>query len=106
MNVPILVVVVVMTVHRAALAVHPSGITGDVVLLLPDGHAMFDFVDDEAARAESFVAMRGAHAYPHGHFAERQRAHAMHAGGARDAKLLDRGLDDARAFLFGEFGEG
>ena len=92
--------------HGAALAVHPARIAVDVVFLLPDGHAMFDFIDDEAAGAERFVAMRGAHAHPHGDVAERQRAHAMHAGGARDAELRDGFLDDARAFLFGELGEG
>ena len=67
---------------------------------------MFDFIDDVAAGAERFVAMRGAHAHPHGDVADRQRAHAMHAGGARDAEPRDGFVDDARAFLFGELGEG
>jgi len=64
-----------MTVRRwrgATLAVHPAGITIDVVLFLPDGHAMFDFIDDEAAGAKRLVAMRGADAHPDGHFAQRQ----------------------------------
>ncbi len=91
--------------HRASLAVHPARIAVDVVFLLPDGHAMFDFIDDEAAGAKRFVAVRGAHAHPHGDVAKRQRAHAVHAGGARDAKLRARFFDDARAFLFRELGE-
>src|SRR5690348_14517453 len=70
--------------RRASLAIHPARIARDVMLLLPDGHTVFHLVDDEAARAESFVAMRRAHAHPHGHVLESQRAHAMHAGGTRD----------------------
>src|SRR4029079_6074802 len=60
----------------------------------------------EAARAECLVAMRGADADPHGNVADGERSHAMHAGGARDAKLLAGGFYDTRAFLLGELGEG
>ena len=67
---------------------------------------MFDFIDDVTARAERFVAVRGAHAHPHGHVAQVQRAHAMHTGGARDAEPRNRFLHDARAFFLGELGKG
>src|SRR5919109_3017336 len=90
----------------AALAVDPAGVAVDVVLLLPDGHAVLHFIDDEAAGAEGLVAMRGTDAHPHGDFAECQRAHAVHAGGAGDAEPADGFFDDARAFLLGELGEG
>src|SRR5262249_50154585 len=33
---------------RAALAVYPAGVTVLIVLLLPDRHTMFDFIDDVA----------------------------------------------------------
>jgi hypothetical protein len=52
--------------HGAPLAVHPARIAIVVVFLFPDRHAMFDFIDDEATRAKRFVAVRGAHSYPHG----------------------------------------
>src|SRR5690349_14091039 len=86
----------------ASLAIHPPRIAVLVVFLLPDRHAMFDFIDDVAARAEGFVAMRGTHADPDGDVGERQRSHAMHARGARDAIPLDGFLHDARAFLLGK----
>ena len=35
----------------AALAVHPAGVTAEVVLLLPDRHAVLDLIDDVAAGA-------------------------------------------------------
>src|SRR5882672_11458772 len=66
---------------------------------------MFDFIDDVATRAEGFLAMRGAHAHPHGHFAQCQGTHPMYAGGAGHAESRDGLIDDAAAFLLGEFGE-
>ena len=66
---------------------------------------MLDFVDDEAAGAERFVAMRGAHAHPDRDVADGERTDAMHAGGARDAEARDGFRDDARAFLFRELHE-
>jgi hypothetical protein len=101
----VLVFVRVCAWHGASLAVHPARIAIDVVFLFPDGHAMFDFIDDEAAGTKRFVAVRGAHSYPHGDVAQAQRAHAVHAGGARDAILRARFFDDTCAFLFGELGE-
>ena len=84
------------------LAVDPARIAIDVVLLLPDGHAVFDFIDDVAAGAKRLVAMRGAHADPHGDVADAEVADAMHARRALHAKALDRFLDDALAFLLRE----
>ncbi len=87
----------------AALAVDPSGVAGDVVLLLPDRHAVLDFVDDEAAGLKRFAAMARAHADPHGEFADFERADAMHAQRMRDAEALDGRAHDALAFLDREF---
>jgi hypothetical protein len=67
------------------------------VLFLPDRDAVLDFVDDEAAGAEGFVAVVGADADPHSHFANAELAHAMHTLGGHDAELRDGLLDDARA---------
>jgi len=63
---------------------------------------MFDFVDDVAARAECFVAMACACAYPHCHFSDGEVANAVHAGCAFDAEALDRFRDDAFAFFYRE----
>ena len=46
---------------RAALAVDPAGVTIQVLLLLPDGQAMLDLIDDVPAGAERLIAVRGAH---------------------------------------------
>src|SRR5688572_28158637 len=89
----------------ASLAVHPARIAGDVVFLLPDGHAMFHFIDDEAAGTECLVAMRGADADPYRDIADGERAHAVHTRGARDPVSLDGLGHDARAFLLGELRE-
>ena len=91
--------------RRAALAIDPAGVTVDVVLLLPDRHAMLDFIDDESAGAERLVTMHRADADPDRDVADGQRADAMYAGGARHTELLDRGLHDACAFLLGELRE-
>ena len=64
------VLVLVLRGRRATLAVHPAGVAVDVVLFLPDGHTMFDFIDDETAGAEGFVAMGGADAHPYRHLAD------------------------------------
>src|ERR1700678_2142243 len=66
----------------AALAVHPARIAAAIVFLLPDGHSMLHFIDDEAAGIEGLAAMHGADAHPHGHVAQSQRADAMDAQSA------------------------
>jgi len=63
----------------AALAVHPPGITAQVVLLFPDRQSVLHLVDDVTAGAERLVAVRGAHSHPHGELADRESADAMHA---------------------------
>src|SRR5258708_1498566 len=62
-----LVLVSVAGRHRAALAVHPAGITASIMFFLPDRHAMFHFVDDEPAGVQALAPLRG----PHPEFLER-----------------------------------
>src|SRR5580692_11232380 len=85
--------------RRAALAVHPAGITVQVVLLLPDRDAMLDLVDDVAASQKGFLAVPRAHPHPHGQLAQLQIADAMYASGVFDAKTRHGLGDDALAFL-------
>src|SRR5215469_15615245 len=87
---------------RATLAVDPAGVTAQVMLLLPDGQAVLDFVDDVTARAERLVTVRRAHAHPHGELADRERPDAMHAGGMRHTEARDRLGDDALALAHAE----
>ena len=84
---------------RAALAIDPARVAVDVVLFLPDRHAVLHFVDDVAARGECFGAMTRAHADPHRQIADRERADAMHARGSQHAEALDGFRDDALTFL-------
>src|SRR5687768_737338 len=72
--------------RRAALTVHPAGVTVFVVLLFPDGHPMFDFVNDVPARAEGFVAVARTHADPDGHITDREIADRMNARRALHAE--------------------
>jgi hypothetical protein len=83
----------------ASLAIHPSGIAILVVLFLPNGHAMFDFVDDVSTREECFRAVSGAHAYPDRHLTDRQIADAVDAGGVFNAESPDCFRDNPLAFL-------
>src|SRR5882762_6954228 len=89
--------------RRAALAVHPAGITASIMFFLPDRHAMFHFVDNETAGVEGFAAMRGTDSDPHGHIAQAQRAHAMDAQSVLDRKAPQGLGDDALALFHREF---
>src|SRR4051794_5442689 len=82
----------------AALAVDPARVTVFVMLLFPDGHAVFDFVDDVSAGRESLGAVTGADAYPNSHFADGQVTNPVYACGVFDAEALDGFRDDAIAF--------
>src|ERR1700722_18515141 len=90
-----------MIVHhrRAALAVHPAGVTVAVVLLLPDRDAVFDFIDDVAASQKRFLAVARADSHPHGHLAQLQITDAVYARGVFDAEALHGLGNDAFAFL-------
>src|SRR5579863_4098038 len=101
-----LVLVSVIGHRRTALAVHPAGITASIVLFLPDRHAMFHFVDDEAAGVEGLSAMHGTDADPHGHVAEAQRADTVDAESVLDREAPQGVGNDALAFLHREFLEG
>jgi len=91
--------------RRAALAVDPTRVTVDVVLLFPNRHTMLHFVDDVATGLEGFVAVTSAHAHPHGELPEREIADAMHAARVVDTESLASLGDDAFALTNGEFGE-
>src|SRR5665213_2555962 len=97
-----------MIVHdrRAAFAVHPAGVTVEVVLLLPDRDAMFDLIDDEAASQKGFLPVPRAHPHPHGHLAQLQITDAVYASGVFHAKALHGRGDDALAFLIRQQLEG
>jgi hypothetical protein len=81
------------------LAVHPTGIAILVVLLLPDRHSMFDFVDDVSACGEGFGAVTCTYTYPHCHVADREVSDAVYAGSVLDTKSGNRFRDDAFTFL-------
>jgi hypothetical protein len=83
----------------AAFAVHPAGVTIEVVLFLPDRHTVLDLVDDVPAGGKSFVAVLGGRSDPHGYLADFQQAKAVNAGGSGDPKTPHRLVDDARSFL-------
>ena len=85
--------------RSAPFTVHPTGITGDVVLFFPDRNAVLDLVDDISASREGFATVRGADAHPDGDLAEFKHPDAVHAAGAGDAKAPDGLFDYPLAFL-------
>src|SRR5882757_4078405 len=86
----------------ATLAINPAGVAVLVVLLLPDGHSMFDFVDDVSTCEERFRPVACADAYPNSHFAYGEVADAVYACGVFDAEAFDCFRDDAFALFDGE----
>src|ERR1700761_5693521 len=90
----------------ATFAVDPAGVAVLVVLLFPDGHSMFNLVDDVSTGLKCLSAVAGADAYPHGHFADRQVTDAVYACGVLDAETVEGFGDDAFAFLDSERLEG
>src|SRR5437764_990463 len=90
----------------AALAVHPARVPAQVVLLLPDRHALLDLVDDVAAGEKRLVAMRCAHTHPHRQLPDRQLPDAVQTGGVRHAKARARLGENALTFAHGERLEG
>jgi hypothetical protein len=90
----------------AAFAVDPTGVTVFVVLLLPDGHSVFDFVDDVTAGREGLGSVACTYAYPYRHLADGEVADAVYACGVFDAETLDGFSDDALALFDGERLEG
>src|SRR5581483_9046164 len=86
----------------AALAIHPAGVAVLVVLLLPDGHTMFDLIDDVSAGAERLVPVPCADTNPDRHLSNGQVADPMNAGSVLDPKALDRLGNDALPFFHRE----
>ena len=85
--------------RRATLAIYPSRIAAAVMFLLPNGHAMLDFIDDEPTGIEGFAAVRGTHSHPNRHVAQSQGTDTMDAHGVFHREAPQRFRDDALAFL-------
>jgi hypothetical protein len=85
--------------RRAPLTIYPPGVPILVVLLLPDGHPVFHFINDVSAGAERLIAVAGCGAYPYGHLSDRQLADAMYTRRMFDAEALD-GFGDNPFALF------
>jgi hypothetical protein len=90
----------------AAFAVDPTGVAVFVVLLLPDGYSVFDFVDNISAGSERLGSVACAHAYPYCHLADGEVTDSVYACGVFDAEPLDRFCDDSLAFFDSERLEG
>jgi len=88
---------------RAALAIDPSRIAAAIVFFLPNGHAMLDLIDDEAAGVKGFAAMCGAHAHPHRHLSQPQGTDAVDAQSMLHREAAQRFGDYALTFLHREF---
>src|SRR5581483_12500979 len=103
---PMVIQLTTMFVMRAgrgtAFAVHPSGVTVFIVLLFPDGHAVFDFIDDVATSRKRFGAMPCAYTNPDGHLTDREITDSMYARGVLDSESLDCFRDDSLAFFDGK----
>ncbi len=76
-------------VFGEGLAIGPSGAV-DELLLLPDGHGLFERVDDPAAGVEGSAAMSGGDRDEDAGFAHGEAAEAMEDGDIANGKLLDR----------------
>ena len=90
----------------AALAVHPTRVAVDIVLLLPDRDAVLHLVDDVAARPEGLITVRRGDAHPHRDLAERQVADAVHATRVAHPETRAGFGDDALTLAYGELLEG
>src|SRR5690606_5918268 len=89
-----------------SLAVHPARIPVLVVLLLPDGHPVFHFVDDVPARQERLMPVARAHANPHRQITDREVSDPVYAERVLHAETFDGFADDPLAFLYGQRHEG
>src|SRR6185437_12331597 len=92
--------------RRTALAVHPPGVTVQVVLLFPDRHAVLDLIDDVAAGPEGLVAVRRAYSDPHRQLPDREVPEAVRAARVCDPEALHGLAEDALTFTQRECLEG
>src|SRR5262245_59472072 len=83
----------------APFAIDPARIAIEVVLLLPDRHAVLHFIDDVPAGGESFISMRRADAHPYGQLPDLEGSDPVYTRRAENGKPLTCFLDDAFAFL-------
>lgn len=86
-----------------AMTIYPARIAVGVVLLLPNGDAGFDFINNILAGAERFGAVFGGDSNPDGDFADVEATDAMDAARVEDVEFLARFRKDAFAFFDGEF---
>jgi hypothetical protein len=76
------------------------------MFLLPDGNAVFHFVDDVPAGSKGFITMWRTDPDPNGDFTEWQITHTMNATRMSDTELDARFFDDALAFAHRQRFEG
>src|SRR5579884_3538419 len=72
-----------------------------IMLLLPDGRAALEFVDDVLARVECRASVRGCDDDRNGHVADAQIAHAVDDGDLASAEALPRLARNALEFCDG-----
>lgn len=90
----------------ASFASDPEGGSVEVELLFPDGKAVLDLVDDEAAGVEGFSAVWGGDDHEDGGVPDGERSGAVDGGGVIESEALDGLGDDAGALLRGDGGVG
>lgn len=84
----------------------PFGGAVGVVLVLPDGDAGFDLVDEVAVGIEGGFAVGGGGEGDDGGFADLEGADAVDGEGVGEGEFLEGFGDDLLAFLIGEDGVG
>ena len=92
----------VLRFRGASLAIDPTRIAAAIVLLLPNGYAVLNLVDNEPAGIEGFAAMRGTYPNPHRHVAYAQGPDPMDAHGMLHREAPHSFRDDAVAFLYSQ----
>ncbi len=84
-----------------ALAIDPTGIAIDVVLLFPDGHPELHLVDDVPACVEGLATVGGADAHPYRKITNGQWAHPMRTGRGMNVESSGGFFENAPAFFDG-----
>jgi len=86
-----------------SLTIHPARIAVRVMLLLPDRHAVFHFIDDVAACGEGLRTMACADTHPHSHVADVKISDPVHAQRVLDTKSLDGFRDNPLTLFHGQW---
>ena len=82
-----------------AFAPHPVAGTVRIEFLLPDGKAVLDFIDDEAAGVKSLGPVGRGNGHHHGTFTDFQRADPVRRPGIIQAEALHGFPDDTLSLL-------